>query len=524
VWYLLLVPQPLQHLTVLLTPWHDPSISGSSMSDLRPRKWTPLLRAVVIAFSYFVLAKGSLTLASLHPSASPVWPPSGLALASFLLWGNGLWPAIAVGAFLADATTFGSLLTSFLIACGSTLEGLITAWLLKRWTATTIPFETPLQVVLFAALALAPGTMLSATVGAGSLVLAGFAEPTNFISIWFTWWLGDVGGQLLVTPVIVLWFRGGFREVDRIELRRLVVLLAATVIVGVVAFRPLIQQASVRRPLAFLAVAPLLWSALRHNQRDTATVALVLCAFAISGTLFEAGPLPGPNLNEPFLWMMAFVISATVPSMVLSADVAMRRLSEKHNKLLIAELDHRVKNVLACVAAVAQRSRETSKSADDFLHVLNVRINSLAKTHSLLSLSQWQSIHLSELVRSELAFCANDASVIIEGPQVDLAAEAVQPVAMVLHELATNATKYGALSDSHGRVLVRWCRQSSSGKLVLEWLESGGPQVASPAGTGYGTGVIQGIIPYELGGIVDFVLAPEGARCRLEIPGKWLSN
>jgi two-component sensor histidine kinase len=209
--------------------------------------------------------------------------------------------------------------------------------------------------------------------------------------------------------------------------------------------------------------------------------------------------------------------------MVLSADVAMRRISEEQKKLLIAELDHRVKNVLTCVAAVAQRSRETSKSADEFLHVLNVRLNSLAKTHALLSLSHWQSIHLDELVRSELAFCAND-SVVIEGPPVDLAAEAVQPLAMVLHELATNATKYGALSNSHGGVLVRWRRQSNGGNLVLEWLESGGPQVASPAGTGYGTGVIQDIIPYELGGVADFVLAPDGARCTLEIPGKWLRN
>src|SRR5262245_40277851 len=82
----------------------------------------PLLRGVVVAVCYFVFAKVSLTLASLHPSASPVWPPSGLALASLLLWGNGMWPAIAAAAFLANATTFGSLSTSCLIAGGNTLE------------------------------------------------------------------------------------------------------------------------------------------------------------------------------------------------------------------------------------------------------------------------------------------------------------------------------------------------------------------------------------------------------------------
>jgi two-component sensor histidine kinase len=210
--------------------------------------------------------------------------------------------------------------------------------------------------------------------------------------------------------------------------------------------------------------------------------------------------------------------------LVLSADVAVRRRSEEHKTLLIAELDHRVKNVLACVAAIAERSRESARSADEFLDVLNARISSLANTHSLLSSSHWQGVRLDELVRGELAFCANDESVVIEGPRVELAAEAAQPVAMVLHELATNATKYGALSNSHGRVLVRWRRQLDGGKLVLEWVETGGPQVPVSVEAGYGTGVIQDIIPYELGGVVEYVLAPEGARCWLEIPGKWLSN
>jgi integral membrane sensor domain MASE1 len=102
-----------------------------------------------------------------------------LALASFLLWGNRLWPAIAAGAFLTNASTAGSLFTSSLIACSNTLEGLITASLLKRWTASTNTFETPLQVVLFAGLAFAPGTMISATVGVGSLVIAGLLSPQN---------------------------------------------------------------------------------------------------------------------------------------------------------------------------------------------------------------------------------------------------------------------------------------------------------------------------------------------------------
>ena len=194
--------------------------------------------------------------------------------------------------------------------------------------------------------------------------------------------------------------------------------------------------------------------------------------------------------------------------------------------MLIAELDPRVKNVLACVAAVAKSSQECSRSPTEFVEVLNGRINALANTHALLSRSRWEGVSLRELVRNELAFCAKDGNAQIEGSEVSLAAEATQPVAMVLHELATNATKYGALSNGHGRVSIRWRKASrgrSNGSLVLEWQETGGPPATTPAATGYGTSVICDLIPYELGGKVDYKLAREGARCKLEIPAKWLT-
>jgi PAS domain S-box-containing protein len=208
-------------------------------------------------------------------------------------------------------------------------------------------------------------------------------------------------------------------------------------------------------------------------------------------------------------------------------DVTDRRKAEDNKSLLIAELDHRVKNVLACVSAIAQRSRECSRSMDEFLGVLDGRIGSLANTHTLLSRSRWEGVGLGELVRSVLVFCAKHESAIIEGPEVDLTAEATQTLAMVLHELATNAAKYGALSNGHGRVSIHWRRPSrgrSKGKLVLEWRETGGPQIMAPNSTSYGTSVIRDLIPYELGGAVDYQLARDGARCKLEIPGQWLSN
>jgi PAS domain S-box-containing protein len=208
-------------------------------------------------------------------------------------------------------------------------------------------------------------------------------------------------------------------------------------------------------------------------------------------------------------------------------DVTDRRKAEDHKSLLIAELDHRVKNVLACVAAIAQRSRECSRSMDEFLEVLDGRITSLANTHCLLSRNRWESVGLGELVRTVLLFCTKHESAFIKGPEVELAAEATQTLAMVLHELATNAAKYGALSNGHGRVAIQWRKPSrgrSKGKLVLEWRETGGPRIVAPNTSSYGTSVIRDLVPYELGGAVDYQLAREGARCRVEIPDKWLSD
>jgi PAS domain S-box-containing protein len=206
-------------------------------------------------------------------------------------------------------------------------------------------------------------------------------------------------------------------------------------------------------------------------------------------------------------------------------DVTDRRQVEDQKTLLIAELDHRVKNTLACVAAVMHRTRDTAQSMDDFVTVLEGRINSLANAHSLLSLNRWQGVGIAELVRGELAPSMRDGNTQIEGPEIVLTAEATQPVTMVMHELVTNAAKYGALSNGKGRVSVSWRKHvngRSASELVVDWRETGGPPIAARNRAGYGTTVIRSLIPYELGGIVDYELAADGARCRMRIPAKWL--
>src|SRR5262249_19797119 len=142
--------------------------------------------------------------------------------------------------------------------------------LVNRWAGGRAAFDAPANIATFALLSFLP-TVISATIGVGSLALAGFAEWSKFGPIWLTWWLGDLAGALVITPVVVLWARNGWWK--RAERADAAIALLGACAIGVLAFSPLIEQTANRTPLGFLAILPLLWSALRRGQRDTATVA-----------------------------------------------------------------------------------------------------------------------------------------------------------------------------------------------------------------------------------------------------------
>jgi len=211
----------------------------------------------------------------------------------------------------------------------------------------------------------------------------------------------------------------------------------------------------------------------------------------------------------------------------LTLDITERKRAEKHHDLLIAELDHRVKNVLARVAVVVMYARQGSNSMDELVQALEGRIQSMADAHALLSQSHWLGVGLKELVQRQLAPYATNANMTVRGPDVTLSAAATQAVAMVLQELVTNAVKYGALSTPDGRVLLSWNHRpggDAAASLMIAWSETGGPPTLAPTQSGYGTSLIRDLIPHELGGTVDLVFAPDGVCCRIEIPPSDVSH
>ncbi|MBI3877075.1 MAG: MASE1 domain-containing protein, partial [Verrucomicrobia bacterium] len=271
----------------------------------------------LLAIVYFVAGKLGLILALVHASATAVWAPTGIALAAFILLGYRVWPAIFAGAFLVNITTpagsFASnisspsiVATTLGIAAGNTLEGLTGAWLVNRFANGRNAFDHVRNVIRFAVLAGLGCTMVSATVGVLSLCLGGLAQWTNFGAIWLTWWMGDMGGALVVAPLLVLVGRNPRVNSVLAQGAEPVALFASAILITQMVFLDAFAPRGAHSPLSFLCIPPLIWAAFRFGPRETAAVLVIISGIAVLGTLLGYGPFVHPSGNESLLMLQAF--------------------------------------------------------------------------------------------------------------------------------------------------------------------------------------------------------------------------
>jgi len=205
-----------------------------------------------------------------------------------------------------------------------------------------------------------------------------------------------------------------------------------------------------------------------------------------------------------------------------SVDVTERKEGEAHLRLLLRELTHRSKNLLAVIQAMARQAARHAGSVDGFLDQFGARLQALASSHDLLVRESWYGASLSELIRSQLTgfFDRDGGQVAIEGPAVALKPEAAQNLGLALHELAVNAAKHGALSVPEGRVTITWQRLDGANGNALEfdWREQLGPKVKVRRKRGFGSLVIERNLPRALDAEVNLRFDPEGLRCHIVIP------
>ena len=277
---------------------------------------------------YAVAGKLGLTLAIVHASATAVWPPTGIALAALLILGRSAWPAIYLGAFLVNVSTAGNAISSAGIALGNTLEAVAGAYLVTRWANGRHLCERPRDLVRFALLAAGASTAVAATVGVTTLAAAGFARWEAYTPIWFTWWMGDAAGALIVTPVLLLWANNPSVHWERRDGLEAAALLVCLIVTGELVFGGVIGGRWGHDPLEFVCLPLLLWAAFRFGAREAATAVLLLAAVAIHGTVHGTGPFARSSANRSLLLLQAFMAVTSLMTLTVAAVVSRRRRAE----------------------------------------------------------------------------------------------------------------------------------------------------------------------------------------------------
>jgi len=203
-------------------------------------------------------------------------------------------------------------------------------------------------------------------------------------------------------------------------------------------------------------------------------------------------------------------------------DISERKRVEERNSLLMRELDHRVKNILAIMSSVISQTLRTSESPAAFAARMEGRITAIARAHTSLTHEGGRSVaSLKELIERELApYDHGGKNLEIAGPDATLTPKASLSLSLAIHELASNASKYGALSAPNGRLSVTWRDEGDEHhpRLALIWSESEGPPVTPPTRKGFGTTLIERALSYDLDGVVDRQFHPSGLRCTIEFP------
>ena len=205
-------------------------------------------------------------------------------------------------------------------------------------------------------------------------------------------------------------------------------------------------------------------------------------------------------------------------------DISERKAAERRQKLLIDELNHRVKNTLARVQSLAAQTARGASNQDEFRERFEGRLIALSRAHDQLTMHHWENGDLRALLAESVApYAGTDGErVVLRGDEVVLGPRAVLTLAMAFHELTTNATKYGALAGTGGRIEISWHRIAATdetlARLRIDWVEKGGPAVVEPERRGFGSKMIEGAIHAELGGNAKMVFAPDGLRWEIALP------
>lgn len=301
----------------------------------RPGYW------FITALLYLGAAELGLSLAIVNNNVSAVWPPSGVSLALLLIFGGWLWPGVAAGAFVTTWLTGASFATAFGISIGATLEAVLGALLVRSWCGAHGSLMQASRVVKFVVAGVLVSTVVAASVGTGTLILSEVLPRAMIREVWWTWWLGGAVGVLVVTPAVLAWATPVGYPLSVRQSVEAVLLTAALITVGGMAFGGWLPSSTTDYPLAFALLSLLFWSAFRFQQRGATLSILLVSGICIWGTVNGSGPFVRDDLNESLLWLQGFIGVIAITTLVLSAVLDERDRADRASRQHQMDLDER---------------------------------------------------------------------------------------------------------------------------------------------------------------------------------------
>ena len=461
--------------------------------------------ALILAF-YYLAARLGLLIAFKGTNVSPVWPPAGIALGSMLVFGYGVWPAIAVAAFLANYSTGLSAAVSLAICIGNTMEAMVGTYVVRRLCGSRNPLENPRDLsILFLASAL--GVMSAASIGTIAVTLGGYAPDIDPAYLWSTWWLGDMSGIFVLAPLILAWSRSS-PKANRprfVQALLLYILLAA---IGQMVFSRLSPFGI---PLTYLTVPPIVIAAFRHRQHGASVAIVLLAAIATWETVRGHGPFYLGTLNQSLLFLQLFVLVIAATALVLAAVVeelavtagARNQLLESEKQLrmkaeealkvkqvLIQEVHHRVKNNLQVITSMLnlQARNYGGTSAEKLFAETRARIRAISLIHErLYGTENLLRIDFGDYVRSladEIfsAYNVDHGSILfsLDCTNLELGVDKAVPLALITNELLSNSIKHAFPDNRAGKICLDIARQQEK---IQFWFRDDGVGISQPMGT-----------------------------------------